>query len=75
MRPLHQGFQLFHPAGRVVRQIGIDIVVICDGIGRAGISLDHFFPAGATGMPDESGVPYSIDTKPLQIGKGPGVDR
>jgi len=82
MGPLHQPLELFHPAVRIICQIGIYVIVIRDGIGRSGIPFDNLgmgrraSPVGFPGsVPDESGVPYIINAKSPEILQGLGIDR
>ena len=41
VRTLHEGLQLRHTFSRLLRQIGIHIVVVLDGVGRARYALDR----------------------------------
>ena len=63
MGPLHQGLELGHAPGGIVRQIGIDVIVIRYGIGRSGLALDDLggnAPAVGLlrGMADDAGIPH-----------------
>ena len=41
MNSLQQGFEFCHAVGNGLRQIGVDVEIVLDGIGRTGLPFDH----------------------------------
>ena len=50
VRTLHEGLQLRHTLGGLLHEVGIHIVVVLDGIGRARDSLDRIGVVWADAM-------------------------
>ena len=66
MGALHQGLEFGHTAGHVDGQVGVDVVIIGDGIGRTGLAFRHrgVLPGNAVagivgggGVTDDASVP------------------
>ena len=81
MGALHELKEFFHSMLRILCQIGIYIVVIRNGIRRAGLPFyDLFMGRGATfvGLPgsvsDDAGIPYVINAESPEILQGRGID-
>ena len=71
--PVNQRAEFLHPGRRIIGQIGVHVIVVRDGVGRAGIPFHHFLgmlsPAG--GMPDNAGTPDPVHSQRiLQVMEG-----
>ena len=63
----HESFEFFHSLADVDSKIGVNVIVVLDGIWRTGLAFDHVRIVGAyalaavvgpCGMLDHSGVPH-----------------
>ena len=76
---LYQIFEFLHTSGNVLGQVGVYVVVILDGIGRTGLTLDYGRMVGADvvasvvslcGVLDDARVPDVRGTQPLDFAQG-----
>ena len=74
VRPVHQPAKVVPPLSRVIRQVGVNIVVVLDRIGRAGPPLHHIGVIvrdtrvrGGGGMLEDAGIPDMGKAQPLEV--------
>ena len=70
--PLHQGLEFIHPFRFYISEIRVDIIIVRDGVGGAGVSLGEG-PAG--GMAEDARIPDVGHSEGFEIGERGGVDR
>ena len=70
--PLHQGLELIHPFRLYISEIRIDIIIVRDGVGRAGVTLGEGL---AGGVAEDACIPDMGHSEGFEIGERGGVDR
>ena len=83
MSASHQGLELGNTVGDILGQVGVDVIIIRDGIGAAGMSLDNMFVVtGDTigriirivSMFYNPGIPYMCGTEVANRAQYSGID-